>query len=765
MSEELAFAGKRIADRFELTAPTPYSFGAEHTATWFANDTVLSRQVRAIAVDIHHPHREAVIDAARRSSLIDDTHTIAVVSVVDNATDAVILTELPLGTPLSAYLNGDPLDPQLVSSIMGQLASTIHNASQRGVRHLQLAANKIYLTDSGDILIDGLGVSAALAGVDTNRLSAELDRDEARGLVVMLAALLHGQDFPSDPSTHDSLIASARDIPELPQELADLFAKENSDKPIRAAGDFMRMIMPWEEIDFSKLPTPRSSDDPALPQLADDSELSDNELTDTSIFAAQFAEDNDLVEQPQLSSQPVWPTLARPVQAPTPEQPPVSDPVDAAWPVESTDAESTDTAATATDIEPVKDSLVSESTAEEPATAMLAAGESTSVEPTSAEQEGVEPPAESQSAEQKLSEQKSAESSSEKPEFIKALSQKTSALPKLAWPKLPETTESQASALFENSTPVEVPERTSILESLRETMAPSSYAYEQRKSDRNAASRTTLDADAKASAGVAAASSSLGSSPNSSTKGSAASSSSAPTTSEKRDGAGVVLDKKFNAPKAVFIIFGILAAIGLIFAFSQLFKPLDPVSVTKPDSEKQTSQKDSSKDGNSGDSSEKDSANKDAEATAVAPKIVKVTTVAQNPSFLADQDDSTKRLVSTTNLAFDGNPATAWQSWWFKNAATYNKNKLGLHIELEKETAVSEINLNIAGEGGDVRWIKATAANPTQGDAVANSAMNAQTTLKASAPVTTKELVIWFDALPVDKEGKLRVVVNEISIK
>ncbi|MFC5369338.1 hypothetical protein [Arcanobacterium bovis] len=729
MSEELAFAGKRIADRFELTAPTPYSFGAESTATWFANDTVLSRQVRAIVVDIHHPHREAVIDAARRSSLIDDTHTIAVVSVVDNATDAVILTEIPLGTPLSAFLNDKPLHPQAVTAIMGQLASTIHNASQRGVRHLQLAANKIYLTDSGDILVDGLGVNAALAGVDTNRLSAELDRDEARGLVVMLAALLHGQDFPTDPSTHDSLIASARDIPELPQELVDLFAKENSDKPIRAAGDFMRMIMPWEEIDFSMLPTPRNSDGDGSPV-----EAPNDELTDTSVFAAQFAQENDLVEESQLSSQPVWPTLVAANAEST-----------HAKEVENDELEDTEG-------EPTQ---AHDAVSADPDTPADVTGES-NIEPSP--KATLEPAPAGDDDEHDVNATTADVTDNPPTEQITPVrADKTSALPRLAWPKLPETTESHTSDLFENSTPVVIPERTSILESLRETVVPSSYSREQQKSDRTSDSSSKNQADTERVSSVQTGDKSGFVDKSGKSTSTATSNES---TGERNDVPSVVLNKKFSAPRAVFIIFGILAVIGLIFAFSQLFKPLDPVSVTKPDSEKQSSQ------GNAGNSNQsEDAAKKDAEPTAVAPKITKITVVAQNPSFLADQDDSTKRLVSTTNLAFDGNSATAWQSWWFKNASTYNKNKLGLHIELEKEAAVSEIGLNIAGEGGNVRWIKATATNPAQGDAVANSAMNAQTSLKASAPVTTKELVIWFDSLPVDKEGKLRVVVNEISIK
>ncbi|WP_124054470.1 protein kinase family protein [Arcanobacterium ihumii] len=650
MTEELAFTGKRIADRFELTTPAPYSFGTASTATWLANDTVLSRQVRAILIDRQHPNREATIDATRRSTLIEDTHTIAVLSVVDDAKDSVVFTELPLGTPLSAYLGQGPLDPESIASVMGQLASTIYNASHRGVRHLQLAANKIYITDAGETLVDGLGLSAALSGVDTNRLSSTLDREEARGLVVMLAALLLGKDFPKDPDSHDALIAKALELPNLPQSLTDLLEMENESRNVNSAGDFMRMIMPWGDVDFSALPDPRlpsveelmtpeqnspdhtGSDDAAITAVTETTSGSSNkgtnaangepELTETSVFAKAFAEENNLVEEAPLSTQPSWPSR-------------------------NGKGEEAD--------------VVKESEGDEQG------GDA------------------------------------------------THALPKLAWPKLPETVDSNASSLFEEPAPVKAPERKSIL-----GMAE------------NSASVPRKEPAAPKEASVPASSS--------------------------------ITERKFNAPKAVFVIFGVLALIGLIFGISQLFKPLDPVSVTKPDTK---DQKSTSQPGTSKQEEEKAKAEKEKEAQAQAapPKIVKVTTVAQNPDFLANQDESTQRLVNTTGQTFDGNPQTAWQTWWYKNLATYTKNKVGLHVELEKETAVSEITVAVAGEGGNIQWVNAKQAAPTQGDVIASGAMSAQTVLKANKPVTTKEFVLWFDTLPVDKEGKLRAVINEISIK
>lgn len=254
MNNEFIAADQLIADRFLLTEAAPSSYEKYGVSTWRATDTVLSRELRAIVIPPDHPHRAAAIDAGRRAGLFDDPHVTAVLGVINNNHDSVIFTEIPVGEALTPYVTEKPLPPATVTAIIGETAAAVNHARHRGLRHLQLSTDHLYLADTGDLMLDGVAIMAAFAGANTDEMSAKLDRDETRGIIVFFAALLAGEDFPADPNTHQDFIYRAAQRDDLPPRVRELFAAELNGTGAQSPADLMAQLVPWGDIDIVGIP-------------------------------------------------------------------------------------------------------------------------------------------------------------------------------------------------------------------------------------------------------------------------------------------------------------------------------------------------------------------------------------------------------------------------------------------------------------------------------------------------------------------------------
>ena len=131
-----AQAGQVIAGRYRLTEPFPEQPPYPGVQAWNVVDTLLGTSLRILALDPGNPNASEVLDAARRSSLIDDPHVVRIISVGEDPAAHYVATEIPLGTPLSAYLHGAPFAPDQAQALTGEVASALNSARGRGVRHL-----------------------------------------------------------------------------------------------------------------------------------------------------------------------------------------------------------------------------------------------------------------------------------------------------------------------------------------------------------------------------------------------------------------------------------------------------------------------------------------------------------------------------------------------------------------------------------------------------------------------------------------------------
>lgn len=632
-----------IADRFTLDSLSLEEFSSFGTTTWQATDTVLSRHLRAIVVNPKLAQRPQVIDAARRAALLDPAQHIAVVAIHDDAESAIIFTEIPTGERLKSYLEKGPLDPASTMAIMGQVAAGIHAAGDFGIRDLQLQARSIYLPDSGEVLIDGIGIRAALAQVDLQRSPLELDRAEARGLVIFLAALLQGEDFPEDPASHDSVLQKALSLPNLPAALFDLLQAEAHGQGPASAGDFLRRLAPWGEIDFTALPNPHARLHTAFPLLS---------AQDLPVSAQDFpAENNAPAPNPSLDSSPA-PNSAAEVEE-----------------VESATPESE-----------AYESLAPESNTPD------------SITPNSIIQNSPSPNSGEGSAE--------ALSKNSRPSFV--------------WPKLKNTSS--------KATPPAIPAQ---LAPYANTDLPENTKAQY---FHNAEAATGNDASAHNSDATANQDNTGGSQDNTDTHNSDI------TTSRR--------SRK--------LFWGVLLAGIAIFAIClfALLRPLSPVSIPAEED----------KNGAAG-SSEAEN------FPQVAPQISSAKVVAEDPQTLETVNSSTERLVKEITKAIDGDPETAWYTWWYQSNSIYNNDKIGIAVKLKEKTALSEITVLVRGEGGSIKWMLPPSADAESGTLVSSSAISEKTHLQAKKPVVTDEFVLWIDSLPVDEEGMNRAVISEITVK
>ena len=132
---------------------------------------------------------------------------------------------------------------------------------------------------------------------------------------------------------------------------------------------------------------------------------------------------------------------------------------------------------------------------------------------------------------------------------------------------------------------------------------------------------------------------------------------------------------------------------------------------------------------------------------------------------LDPEGDGAENPELTPN-ALDGDPSTYWRSRSYVDPEYGMKSGIGLHVELEQQTLVSAVVLDLMGEGGNVEIRATSASSPTEGDVLASGPMGPGTTFTFDEPVETDELVLWFTSLPVaDSDGRNRIELAELGVE
>lgn len=232
----------RLADRDALALPG--------SLVYSAHDDVLDRTVLIVDVsgsthdDGSAVDPSAVLDAARRASLITDQRLVKLLDVGhDDGTDYVA-TEAPSGMSLADLVAQGPLPGAAARALVAELATALENARTRGVHHQRITPELVFVDKQGP-RIYGLGFAAALAGKPeaTSEAASHADADD---LLRLLSYAVTGSwpsagevgapdlGLPDDPDERSDQDDSATE-PAWESELDDL--SDSEDVQVSAVGN------------------------------------------------------------------------------------------------------------------------------------------------------------------------------------------------------------------------------------------------------------------------------------------------------------------------------------------------------------------------------------------------------------------------------------------------------------------------------------------------------------------------------------------------
>lgn len=287
-----------IGSRYRLVERDIDQLPYSGVSVWRATDTMLKNSVRILVLDPRNKNFAETLDAARRASLFEDAHAVKILGVGSNPTHGWIVTEIPLGVPLSYRLHGEAFEPEQAKALVGETARVITAAAAQGIRHLTVKPSDIRIDAQGQVFIDGLGIHAALAGIRTDTdMPHELDRKEASGLTHLYAQLLSGE---ADGDAGVAIQNVSQDE-NIDSSLRYFFEKSLRGAGALSASDLIRNLGSWQELSVAALP--------AIPG------------THTGDIAPEdMDEELGIPHEPALSTAPAWPTAQAPIKEASDEE-------------------------------------------------------------------------------------------------------------------------------------------------------------------------------------------------------------------------------------------------------------------------------------------------------------------------------------------------------------------------------------------------------------------------------------------------------------
>ena len=200
MSTYTSEPGTRLAGRYRLVDQV--SAGAGWTY-WKATDETLARSVTVLTFATGFPRVTETVTAARAASRLGDPRFSQVFDVEDADELAYVVLEWVAGESLLDMLSEGPLDPPGAAALVAEAARAIAVAHDTGLAHLRLDPACLHWTQRGGVKITGLGIDAALAGLEPTSLTAagdgadESELTDTRDLARLLYAALTGY-WPGD---------------------------------------------------------------------------------------------------------------------------------------------------------------------------------------------------------------------------------------------------------------------------------------------------------------------------------------------------------------------------------------------------------------------------------------------------------------------------------------------------------------------------------------------------------------------------------------
>ena len=179
--------GTVLADRYRLDDLLTESAGARF---WRATDTILARSVAIHAVPSDDPRAPHLLEAARVSATVTDTHLLRVLDCDDRDGITWVVHEWGDGISLDLMLQRGTLPAARAAWLTREVAEAIAAGHAQGVAHGRLNPEAVLVTHAGAVKLIGYVVDAALeVSQPQDPLYGELDDREAD--VINLAGILY----------------------------------------------------------------------------------------------------------------------------------------------------------------------------------------------------------------------------------------------------------------------------------------------------------------------------------------------------------------------------------------------------------------------------------------------------------------------------------------------------------------------------------------------------------------------------------------------
>ena len=146
-----------------------------------------------------------------------------------------------------------------------------------------------------------------------------------------------------------------------------------------------------------------------------------------------------------------------------------------------------------------------------------------------------------------------------------------------------------------------------------------------------------------------------------------------------------------------------------------------------------------------------------AEGPGAAPTVTSATVFSWQ-----DDDGDHPELISSL---IDPDPNTIWRSRYFDVNSFEDDTAIALLVTLAEPAVVSEVTLDVIGEGGEIVVRDASDGNPRTGAVLASAPAGGETQIKLAQPTEMSAIGIVFSSLPVDDEGVNRAKVSGISVR
>ena len=266
--------GTVLGNRYELTSEISDAPGL---ARWLARDEKLGREVAITVFGSKSSHAAAALDSARRAAGVEDDRLVRVLDAGSDDDHSFVVEEAHTGAhSLADLVRFEAMHPEEARRIVGETASALEAARQRGLHHLTLSPRHVLRLADGSIAVTQVAVGGALAGRD-DISSAEATKRDAAACVKLLYTALTGE-WPGKAEEitglkgltvaerrADGQIATPSEVVDgVPSDLDTMCRQSlNYDETPRTPGEVARQLAPWSAQMITAPGKGRRSDDAA----------------------------------------------------------------------------------------------------------------------------------------------------------------------------------------------------------------------------------------------------------------------------------------------------------------------------------------------------------------------------------------------------------------------------------------------------------------------------------------------------------------------